>query len=121
MWRKPSHAPSARTHFLTARLRCSVPCTWSGLLDLHSDGLSRPLFLECHRHSRIRGEADLLSLDVGDQPDIDEVRVALVPAFAAVTLHQFYATVGDTVDGADVHAVRTDDFHVPGDFFRGHL
>src|SRR3954466_421649 len=113
---------SARTRFPTARLCCSMPCARTGWSDLPpSDGLSRLLFLECHRHSRIRGQADLLSLDVSNQPEVDEVRVALVLAFAAVTLRQSDATVGDTVDGADVHTVRTDDFHVPGDFVRGHL
>src|SRR4051812_47675104 len=113
---------SARTRFPTTRLCCSMPCAWSGLSDLSPlDGLSRLLFLECHRDSRIRGQADLLSLDVSNQPDIDEVRVALVLAFAAVTLRQSDATVGDNVDGADVDTARTDDFHVPGDFVRGHL
>src|SRR5689334_22116345 len=49
------------------------------------------------------------------------MRVALVLALAAVALRKPDATVGDAVDSADVDAVRTDHFHVPGDLVRGHL
>jgi hypothetical protein len=38
--------------------------------------------------------------------------VALVPAFAAIRLCQIDATVLDTIDRADMSAVRADDFHV---------
>ena len=38
------------------------------------------------------------------------MRVALVLSFAAVALREPDATVNDTVDGADVDAVRTDHF-----------
>src|SRR3954453_13481277 len=80
-----------------------------------SDGLSRRLFLERHGHRRVRREANPLPLDVGDQPEVDEMRVALVLALAAVALREPDAPVGDTIDGADVDAVRANHFHVPGD------
>src|SRR5262245_8804572 len=86
-----------------------------------SYGLSRQLFLERHGHSRVCREANLLPLDVGDQPEVDEMRVALVLALAAVALREPDAPVGDTVDGADVDAVRANHFHVLGDLVRGHL
>src|SRR5262249_21952226 len=86
-----------------------------------SNGLSRQLFLERHGHSRVCREANPLPLDVGDQPEVDEMRVALVLALAAVALREPDAPVGDTVDGADVDAVRANHFHVLGDLFRGHL
>src|SRR5215475_5381590 len=49
------------------------------------------------------------------------MRVALVLALAAVALREPDAPVGDTVDGADVDAVRANHFHVPGDLVRSHL
>ena len=47
--------------------------------------------------------------------------VVLVLALAAVALGEPDATVGDTMDGADVNAVRADHFHVLDDLVRGHL
>src|SRR4051812_34402319 len=79
-----------------------------------SDGFSRRLFLERHGHRRIRREANRLPLDAGDQREVDEMRVALVLALAAVALREPDAPVGDTVDGADVGAVRANHFHVVG-------
>src|SRR5215813_11466558 len=49
------------------------------------------------------------------------MRVALVLALAAVALREPDAPVGETVDGADVDAVRADHFHVLGDLVRDHL
>src|SRR5262245_19864595 len=49
------------------------------------------------------------------------MRVTLVLALAAVALREPDAPVGDTVDGADVDAVRANHFHVLGDLVRGHL
>src|SRR4051812_27798628 len=86
-----------------------------------SDGLSRLLFLERHGHRGVRGEANPLPLDTGDQPDLDEMRVAFVLALAAVALGEPDAPVGDSVDGADVDAVRANHFHVLGDLVRSHL
>src|SRR5262245_37427470 len=86
-----------------------------------SDGLSRLLLLERHRHRRVRREANPLPLDVGDKSKVDEMRVALVLALAAVALREPDATVGDAVDSADMDAVRSDHFHVVGDLVRGHL
>ena len=64
-----------------------MPCAWSGSSGFpSSDGLSRRLFLERHGHRRVRREANPLPLDVGDQPEVDEMRVALVLALAAVAL-----------------------------------
>src|SRR6266699_3629799 len=86
-----------------------------------SDGLSRLLLFERHRYRRVCREANPLPLDVGDQPEVDEMRVVLVLALAAVALGEPDATVRDTVDGADVNAVRADHFHVLDDLVRGHL
>src|SRR4051794_27599793 len=99
-----------------------MPCAWSGSSGFpSSDGLSRRLFLERHGHRRVCGEANPLPLDVGNQPEVDEMRVALVLALAAVALCEPDAPVDDTVDGADVDAVRANHFHVLGDLVRGHL
>src|SRR5262245_52725428 len=49
------------------------------------------------------------------------MRVALVLALAAVAFREPDAPVGDTVDGADVDAVRANHFHVLGDPVRSHL
>src|SRR5262245_42159918 len=86
-----------------------------------SDGLSRLLFLERHGHRRVRREANPLPFDVGDQPEVDEMRVALVLPLAAVALREPDAPVGDTVDGADMDSVRANHFHVLGNLVRGHL
>src|SRR5262245_21347382 len=99
-----------------------MPCTWPGSPGFpSSDGLSRRLFLERHGHRRVCREANPLPLDVGDQPEVDEMRVALVLALAAVALREPDAPVGDTVDGADVDAVRANHFHALSDLVRGHL
>src|SRR5438045_7336567 len=75
-----------------------------------SDGLSRLLLFERHRYRRVCREANPSPLDVGDQPEVDEMRVLLVLTLAAVALGEPDATVGDTVDGADVNAVRAGHF-----------
>src|SRR4051794_26975008 len=49
------------------------------------------------------------------------MRVVLVLALAAVALGEPDATGDDTVDGANVDAVRADHFHVLGDLVRNHL
>src|SRR6185295_2661162 len=49
------------------------------------------------------------------------MRVALVLALAAVAFRESDTPVGDTVDGADVDAVRANHFHVLGDPVRSHL
>src|SRR5262249_16173379 len=99
-----------------------MPCAWSASSGFpSSDRLSRLLFLERHGHRRVRREANPLPLDVGDQPEVDEMRVALVLALAAVALREPEAPVGDTVDRADLDAVPANHFHVLGDLVRGHL
>src|SRR5262245_1495127 len=108
--------------FLTTGSRSSMPRAWPGSSGpACSDGLSRLLLLECHRHSRVRRKTNPLPLDVGDKSKVDEMRVAFVLALAAVALREPDATVGDTVDGADVDAVRANHFHVLSDLVRGHL
>jgi hypothetical protein len=66
----------------------------------------------------VRRKANALPLDVSNQCEVDEVRVALVLSFAAVALREPDATVNDTVDGADADAVRTDHFHILNDLVR---
>src|SRR3954467_7181069 len=86
-----------------------------------SDGLSRLLLFERHRYGRVCRETNPLFPHVGDQPEVDEMCVVLVVALAAVALGEPDASVGDTVDGTDVNAVRADHFHVLDDLVRGHL
>src|SRR5215467_6156866 len=115
-------AACLRNRFPVAGSRSSMPRAWPRVIrPPSSDGLSRLLFLECHRHSRVRRKANPLPLDVGDKSKVDEMRVALVLALAAVALREPDATVGDAVDSADMDAVRSDHFHVLGDLVRGHL
>src|SRR3954447_875062 len=102
--------------------RLFVPRALPGSWSLpSSDGLSRPLLFEHHRYRPVCREANPLPLDFGDQPEVDEMRVVLVLALAAVALGEPDATVSDTVDGADVNAVRADHFHGLLDLVRGHL
>ena len=79
----PSHCMrhSPRTRFLIARSRCSMLCV------VRVIGPS------------VRRKANALPLDVSNQCEVDEVRVALVLSFAAVALREPDATVNDTVDG----------------------
>jgi hypothetical protein len=55
---------------------------------------------------------NLVALDVGDETAVDEVVMALVLALPAVGLRQLDAFALDAIDGADMGAVRTDDFHM---------
>src|SRR5262245_45759962 len=102
---------AVRDRFLVAGSCSSMPCAWSGSWGLpSSDGLPRLLLLERHRHGRVRRKTNPLPFDVGDKSEVDEMLVALVLPLAAVALREPDATVGDTVDGADVDAVCADHF-----------
>src|SRR5689334_20328555 len=78
---------------------------WPSALLLHRD-----------RHVTIRGQTDLVALDVSDHAAVDEMMVALVASLAAVLLRQLDAFAFNTVDGPDMGAVRSNDFHVLFDF-----
>src|SRR5688572_13800034 len=72
------------------------------LIDAVSDRLAGLLLLECHRHVAIGREAHLVTLDVGDETEIDEVVVALVAVRAAVGFGQLDPAAFNPVDGADM-------------------
>ena len=74
---------------------------FSGLLFFHRDG-----------DGAVRRKANLLAFDIGNQVEIDEMMVPLVPAFTAVGLGQFNPTIFNSIDGSDVHAIGPDDFHM---------
>lgn len=63
-----------RNRFLCRSLALFYDCAWSGSSGFPSSaGLSRLLFLERHRHRRVRRKANPLPLDVGDQSEVDEM------------------------------------------------
>lgn len=69
------------------------------------------LFLERDRDGGVRGKAKLVSLDVSKQAAVDVMPMPLVSTLAAIRSRQPDATICEAVDGADVNAVSTDDFH----------
>src|SRR6202795_1249587 len=78
----------------------------------NSGCLSGALLFEGHRDGCVRRQADLLAFDVGDQPQIDEMMVSLVIAFAAIGAGELDPATFNAIDGSDVNAVRADHFHV---------
>jgi hypothetical protein len=70
------------------------------------------LFFHRDGDGAVRRKANLLAFDIGNQVEIDEMMVPLVPAFTAVGLGQFNPTIFNSIDGSDVHAIGPDDFHM---------
>src|SRR5262249_14861227 len=70
------------------------------------------LYLEGDSDGRIGREAHLVTFDLGDQRQVDEMIVALVAAFAAVGLGELDLAVRDAMDRPDMDAVGSDHFHV---------
>ena len=60
----------------------------------------------------VRRQPNLLAFDIGDQPQVDEMMVSLVPAFAAVGLDQLDPTIFNAINGSNVDAVRANYFHM---------
>jgi len=66
-------------------------------------------FLKRNGHIGVGGKADFVAFDVSDQSGRDIVVVSLVTPAAALDPGQFDAVAIDMIDGADVHAIGTDD------------
>jgi len=64
------------------------------------------------RDIAVRGQTHLLTFNFGNQAEVDEMVVSLMPALAAIGFGQLDLAVFNPVDGADMHAVRADHFHV---------
>ena len=82
-----------------------------------SERLAVLFLFEGDRDGRIGRQADLVTLDLGDETDGDEVVMVGMEAFldaldvgTAVLLGQLDTVALDLVDGADMDAVRADDF-----------
>ena len=69
-------------------------------------------FLERHRHIGVGREADLVSFDIGNQPDRDIMVMPLVTTSPRMDLGQLDTMTVDMVDGAYMDAVGADDFHM---------
>jgi len=70
------------------------------------------LLFHHHNHGTNGGQPHLVAFHLRDQALVDEVMVALVATLPAVLLSQLDAVAFDLVDGANVNAVRADNFHV---------
>ena len=69
-------------------------------------------FLERHRDIGIGAEPHLIALDIGHQAERDVMMMPLMAPLTAVLLGQLDAVARHMVDGADMHAIGADDFHM---------
>src|ERR1700716_2726970 len=70
------------------------------------------LLLHRHRNVAVRRQTDLVAFHVGHETAVDVMVVAFVLPLATVSLGQLDAVVFDPIDGAEMHTVRADDFHM---------
>jgi hypothetical protein len=76
------------------------------------DGFLWLLFFEGDCDRCVCRKANLLSFDIGDQAQGDEVMMAFVPTFATVRLGELDLAVLNAINGPDMNAVGSDHFHV---------
>jgi hypothetical protein len=74
------------------------------------DGLSALFFLEGHGYIAVCTQTHLLTFDVGDEIERDEVVMTFMTTLAAVLLGQLDPAAFDAVDCPEVNAIGADDF-----------
>jgi hypothetical protein len=80
-------------------------------------GLNRPtgwFFFQRNGDIRVGGEADLVIFDASHETRLNIMMMPFVLS-EAVALLEFDAVAVDTIDGADMDAIRTDDLHIFSD------
>jgi hypothetical protein len=77
-----------------------------------SGRFSRLFFFHSNGYRRVRGQANFLTFNFRDQAQVDEMMMAFVTAFTAIKPGEPDLAILNSIDGPNVNAVGSNNFHV---------